>query len=79
LLAKKLRLSESQVYRKLKSISGKSTALFIRSIRLQKAKDLLQEPEMNISEVAYEVGFTNPSWFSTAFKEEFGFSPSDLK
>lgn len=79
LLAKKLRLSESQVYRKLKSISGKSTAIFIRSIRLQKAKELLQEPEMNISEVAYEVGFTNPSWFSTAFKEEFGFSPSDLK
>nr|WP_262914095.1 hybrid sensor histidine kinase/response regulator transcription factor [Portibacter lacus] len=79
LLAKKLLLSESQVYRKLKSITGKSTALFIRSIRLQKAKDLLQEPDMNISEVAYEVGFTNPSWFSTAFKEEFGFTPTEMK
>jgi YesN/AraC family two-component response regulator len=77
-LAKKLLISESQLYRKLKAITGKSTALFIRSIRLQKAKELLQNEDLNISQVAYEVGFSNPSWFSTAFKEEFGYSPSEI-
>jgi signal transduction histidine kinase/DNA-binding response OmpR family regulator len=77
-LAKEMRLSESQIYRKLKSITDKSTAIFIRSIRLQKAKELLQTTQKNISEIAYEVGFNDPSWFSRAFKEEFGSAPSDL-
>lgn len=77
-LARKLHLSESQVYRKLKAITGKSTAVFIRSIRLQKAKELITTTDKTISEIAYEVGFNDPSWFSRAFKEEFGFSPSDM-
>ena len=76
-LAKDMRLSESQVYRKLKSIADKSTAIFIRSVRLQKAKELLQTTQKTISEIAYEVGFRDPSWFSRAFKEEFGYPPSD--
>ena len=77
-LAYKLSLSESQIYRKLKAISGKSTAVFIRSIRLQKGKELIQTTENTISEIAYEVGFNDPSWFSRAFKEEFGFAPSAM-
>ncbi len=77
-LASKLLLSESQVYRKLKAISGKSTAVFIRSIRLQQAKELIQSTNMTISEVAYKVGFNDPSWFSRIFKEEFGFPPSSI-
>ncbi|MCK5456921.1 MAG: helix-turn-helix transcriptional regulator, partial [Melioribacteraceae bacterium] len=77
-LAHDLRLSESQVYRKLKAISDKSTAVFIRSIRLQKGKELIQTTENTISEIAYEVGFNDPAWFSRAFKEEFGFAPSAI-
>ena len=77
-LAQNLMLSESQLYRKLKSITGKSTALFIRSIRLQKARELIHSTDEPISQVAYEVGFNDPSWFSRVFKEEFGFAPSDL-
>lgn len=77
-LALQLDLSESQLYRKLKAMSGKSTAIFIRSIRLQKGKDLIQTTDMTISEVAYDVGFKDPSWFSRAFKDEFGFAPSTL-
>ncbi|WP_438422295.1 ATP-binding protein [Aquimarina macrocephali] len=77
-LAKKMYLSESQVYRKLKAITDKSTAVFIRSIRLQKAKELITTTDKTISEIAYEVGFNDPSWFSRAFKEEFGLSPSDI-
>ena len=58
-------------------ISGNSTAVFIRSVRLQYAKELIQSSDKSISEIAYDVGFNDPSWFSRAFKEEFGFSPSD--
>jgi len=77
-LAHKMGLSESQIYRKLKAITGKSTAVFIRSVRLQKAKKLIQTTDKTISEIAYEVGFNDPSWFGRAYKEEFGFAPSDM-
>lgn len=78
-LAQKLQLSESQVYRKLKAITGKSTAVFIRFIRLEKGNELIRTTDKNISEVAYEVGFDDPSWFSRAFKEEYGFAPSSVR
>jgi len=77
-LSRKLHLSESQIYRKLKAITGKSTAIFIRSVRLQKAKELIQSTDKSISEISYEVGFNDPSWFSRAFKEEFGYSPGAI-
>lgn len=77
-LARKMHLSESQIYRKLKAITGKSTAVFIRSVRLQKAKELIQDTDKTISEIAYDVGFNDPSWFSRAFKEEFGYAPSAI-
>ena len=75
-VAQKMKLSESQIYRKLKAITGKSTAVFIRSVRLEKAKDLIQTTDKSISEIAYQVGFNDPSWFSRAFREEFGHAPS---
>ncbi len=77
-ISHKMHLSESQIYRKLKAITGKSTAVFIRSIRLQKAKEMILTTDKTISEIAYEVGFNDPSWFSRAFKEEFGFAPSAI-
>lgn len=66
------------MYRKLKSTTDKSTAIFIRSVRLQKAKELIETTDNTISEIAYQVGFNNPSWFSRAFKEEFGYPPSEI-
>lgn len=75
-LAKSLLVSESQVYRKIKAITGKSTAVYIRSIRLQHAKELLINSDKTVSEVAFDVGFNDPSWFSRAFKKEFGYSPT---
>lgn len=74
-LAKLIGMSESQLYRKLKALTGKSTAVFIRVIRLNKAAELLKTSELNISEIAYETGFNDPAWFSRAFKDEFGKSP----
>ena len=78
-LAHKLTLSSSQVYRKLKALTGTSTAKFIRSIRLREARKLLVDSTMNVSEVAYATGFKDPAWFSRAFKEEYGNSPSMMQ
>lgn len=78
-IAQQMALSESQLYRKLKAITGKSTAIFIRSIRLLEAKKQLQTTDKNISEIAYDCGFNEASWFSKVFKDEFGLSPSEVK
>jgi DNA-binding response OmpR family regulator len=78
-IAINIAMSESQLYRKIKAISGKSTAVFIRSIRLQEAKKLLETTDMNISEIAYDCGFNEPTWFSKSFKEEYGVSPSTFR
>jgi signal transduction histidine kinase/DNA-binding response OmpR family regulator len=75
-LCRSLGMSRSQVFRKLKALTGKSASHFIRSIRLQQAKKLLATSDLTVSEIAYEVGFTSPSYFSTAFMEEFGTAPS---
>ena len=78
-LSADLYMSESQLYRKLKAITNKSTAIFIRSVRLEKAKELLQSTNLTVSEIAYTTGFSNPNWFGKAFKEEFGKSPSEIR
>ena len=78
-VCKDLGLSRSQLFRKLKALTDKSPSIFIRSIRLQKAKELLQAGELNVSEVAYEVGFTSPAYFSTSFAEEFGVPPIEIR
>lgn len=78
MLASNLAMSESQLYRKLKAITNKSTALFIRQIRLERAKLMLETNNLTVSEVAYAVGFNDPKWFSKTFKEAFGISPSSL-
>lgn len=78
-LSADLFMSESQLYRKLKAITNKSTAIFIRSVRLEKAKELLESTNLSVSEIAYTTGFSNPNWFGKAFKEEFGKSPSEIR
>ncbi len=79
ILCKKLHLSNMQLYRKLKALTGKTPTLFIRSYRLQKSLELLKNTSLNISEIAYDVGFSDPAYFSRAFKEEFGKPPSDIR
>ena len=74
-----LYISRSQLHRKLKALTGRSTSHVVRSIRLQRAKQLLETTKMNISEVAYAVGFKEPAFFSKVFKEEFGVPPSQVK
>ena len=73
-----LGLSRVQLYRKVKALTGQSPVELLRTARLNKGRELLQTTDKNISEVAYEVGFTAPSYFTKCFKDEFGISPSDL-
>lgn len=75
-LARELGMSRSQLFRKIKVLTGKSIMAFIRSYRLGRARQLLKNTKLPISEVAYEVGFKNPAHFSTAFLVEFGVQPS---
>jgi signal transduction histidine kinase/ligand-binding sensor domain-containing protein/DNA-binding response OmpR family regulator len=76
--SKEIGMSRVQLYRKLKALSGKSASHYIRSVRLFKARKMLQENQSNISEIAYSVGFSTPQYFTKCFKEEFGYLPSDL-
>jgi AraC-like DNA-binding protein len=71
-------MSRQQIHRKLIAITGKSASLYIRSVRLAKAKTMIIDQKGNISEIAYNVGFSSPAYFTKCFKKEFGFPPSDL-
>ena len=77
-LCRALAMSQSQLHRKLTALTGKNATLFIRSLRLTRAKELLTAKTMNVSEVAYEVGFDDPKYFSRVFAEEFGVAPSKI-
>ncbi len=75
-LSDALFLSRSQLYRKTKALTGMSVNEFIRKIRLEEAKKLIENGNINISEVCYGVGFSSPSYFSKCFKEQFGMLPT---
>ncbi len=75
-LCKSMAVSSSQLYRKIRSITGLSPNEFIRTYRLKKAAALILEADYNISEVAYKVGFNDALYFSKCFKKHFGYSPS---
>lgn len=70
-------LSRMQLHRKLKALTNESPGDFLRSMRLKRAKRLLEARSGNVSEVAYEVGFNNLSYFSKCYREEFGISPNE--
>ncbi len=72
---KKIGMSHSQLHRKTTALTGLSPNKFIRYIRMNKAKVLLKSPEKNISAVAFETGFNDPSYFGRVFKKEFGMTP----
>lgn len=75
-LSRELGMSRVNLYKRLVAMTGKTPIEFIRVIRLKHAAKLLRETWMNISEVAYQVGFNNPKYFTKYFKEEFGMLPS---
>ena len=78
-LCRELGVSRTQLHRKLKALTGKSTSQVIRTIRMQKARELLQSSDLNISEVGYAVGYTSSSYFTQEFTREFGEPPSRVR
>ncbi|HMQ44634.1 MAG TPA: helix-turn-helix domain-containing protein, partial [Mariniflexile sp.] len=78
-LASDLNISRIQLYRKMKAIIGVNVSDYIQNIRLEKAKVLLQETQLTISEIAYATGFSSPNYFSTSFKAKFKKSPKDFR
>ena len=77
-IGREIGLSRVQLYRKVKAMTGSSVVDLIRKARLYKAKRLLESRSMSISEVAYEVGFSAPSYFTKCFKDEYGMLPGEV-
>jgi TolB-like protein len=78
-LAQKTGISRSMLHRKLKNLTGKSARDFITEIRIIRAKELLENDAATASEIAYRVGFKDPSYFNKVFKKHFNVSPGDIR
>lgn len=78
-LCKAVHLSQRQLQRKLEALTGFSPNQFIRSIRLNHAKTLLRDPDLSVTAVAYDCGFSDPSYFARVFKQEFRVTPLEWR
>lgn len=78
-LSRALGMSRVQVHRKLKALTGLSTTELIRTIRLQRARELLLNSDLHIAEIAYQVGFKDPAHFSRTFSRYYECAPSELR
>ncbi|HRN58306.1 MAG TPA: ATP-binding protein, partial [Agriterribacter sp.] len=78
-LSMEFAMSPSQINRKLKAIINQSAGAFIRSVRMERAMELLKNNQGGIAEIAYETGFSEPAYFSRVFKSYFGYPPSEVK
>ena len=78
-MQKNLSVSKSLLHKKIVSLTGEAPVEFIRRIRLNKAAKLIENKFGNLSEIALEVGFNNPAYFSECFKKQFGVPPSQYQ
>lgn len=78
-LASQMGLGRSQFYRKIKALTNYSPVELVRNLRLKKARELLLATEKSVSEIAYEVGFSNPAYFTRCYRELFDETPTDLR
>ena len=76
-LTSEVGISRAQLHRKMKDMTGLPISEFIRNIRLEQAVRLLKEQKINVTQVAYTVGFSNLAHFSTVFRKQFGVSPTE--
>ena len=78
-LAADMGLSRVQLYRKVKALTGSTPVDLLRKARLAQAQRLLQESTLSVSEIAYQVGFASPSYFTKCYKDEFGTVPGEAR
>jgi YesN/AraC family two-component response regulator len=78
-ICREMGVSRAQLYRKFNALTNISVSRYIKSLKLNRAKELLLNEDLNVSDVAYQVGFKNLSHFSTSFYKEFGYRPSEKK
>jgi transcriptional regulator GlxA family with amidase domain len=78
-LAAVMGLSRVQLYRKVKALTGNTPVDLLRKARLAQAQRLLQESTLSVSEIAYQVGFASPSYFTKCYKDEFGIAPGESR
>ena len=72
-------MGQTNLNLKLNALTGMPTMQYLRKMRLHRAKKLLGESNLNVSEIAWEVGFHDPKYFSRVFSEEFGVPPSAFR
>lgn len=77
-IAHEMGMSRSQLFRKTKALLDQTPSELLTNTRLKTARQLLIEKKGNVSEIAYQVGFSNPKYFSTQFKKKYGISPSEI-
>jgi AraC-like DNA-binding protein len=77
-LSTAMAMSRAQLLRRLKSLTGNSPGYYIKTLRLEKAKELLEISDLSVSEVSFQTGFNSPSNFTKVFSEKFGMKPSQL-
>ena len=70
-------MSRTQIYRKIKALTGKSPSVYLRSLRLSKAKQMIKRGEGTISEISYRVGFGSSSYFIKCFRDYYGYPPGE--
>ena len=75
-VCREMAMSRSTLHKKVKALTGRPISLYIRLLRVQRGKHLLETSQMNVSEVAYDVGFADPQYFSKCFSDEYGRPPS---
>lgn len=78
-LSSAIAMSRAQLFRKLKSLTGNSPGYYIKTMRLEKAKELLETSDVTVSEAAYKTGFNSPSNFTKVFSEKYGITPSQFR
>lgn len=76
-LGAEMNLGRVQLYRRIKALTGKSPNELLRETRLARANELIEKGDLNVSEIAYDVGFSSPSYFAKCYKDQYGINPTD--
>jgi transcriptional regulator GlxA family with amidase domain len=72
-------MSRTQLHRKVKAVTGHSTSHLMRTVRLQRALEMLRREDLPIAEIAFRTGFNSPSYFTETFHKHFGYPPSEAR